>query len=47
MVHRKHKGVLAAGVKGSGWDWDELGELGQVPEKALKGQALSHETRCD
>lgn len=43
-VHRKHKGVLkAAGTTGSGWGWDELHEIGQVPEKALKGQALSHE----
>lgn len=46
-VHRKTKGVLhEAGTRGSGWHWDELKELGTLPEKILKGQALTHSARC-
>lgn len=46
-VHRKTKGVLhKAGTRGSGWHWDELKELGTLPEKTLKGRALTHSARC-
>ncbi|KAI9874215.1 MAG: hypothetical protein M1830_010057 [Pleopsidium flavum] len=42
-VHRVHGGVYREpGTSGSGWQWDELTELGTLPEKALKGHALSH-----
>lgn len=41
-----HKGVYhPPGIKSSSWGWDELTELGTLPEKALKGQALSHSAR--
>lgn len=44
-VHRMSKGVYhKPGTKGSA-GWDDLTELGTLPEKALKGQALSHCTR--
>jgi len=45
-LHRMHKGVYhPPGIKSSSWGWDELTELGTLPEKALKGQALSHSAR--
>ena len=42
-VHRKSKCVHhKPGATGFDWHWDELTDLGTFPEKALKGQALSH-----
>lgn len=47
-VYRRSKGIYhPPGTTGSSWQWDELAELGTLPEKALKGQALSHCTRYD
>ena len=45
-VHRETGGVYhKPGTAGSASGLDETTELGTLPEKALKGQALSHCTR--
>ncbi len=46
QAHRMHGGSL--GPRGTDYGGRiKLHELGTVPEKALKGQALSHSTRYD